>query len=166
MPEVAGGARGCRWYPRGVQRPWVGTPRSAFHCHCVAPGGLTAPGKGMNGGGKAVVEREQTDAPAHLTRPVGCCAWDAMPRADQVGQDICMTLYCKGGRHPTPVSTTGKGHREPAVWRRHLCVQGGSWGASVSSPTALCVFCPILTPTPSLSLGFLLPQLLCTCLFF
>lgn len=60
MPDVVvcGGACADGIWGWGVGRPWVGSPGSASFCLFVAPGDPTAPGKGMNAGEKAVVERE------------------------------------------------------------------------------------------------------------
>ena len=120
----------------GVRRPWIGTPGSASPCPFVSPGGLTASGKGMNGGGKKGVGGEYGtgDASAHLPRPRG-----AVSGTDQVGQGSYVTLFCRR-RHPAPVSATGERQKGAQRLEGHLQVQGGSRGGS----TSLCLLSPFL----------------------
>lgn len=62
--------------------------------------GPTAPGKGMNGGRKAVAKSGSV-SPVTLLPPY-LVLRGTVPGVDQVRQGICTTLSCRGGKTPNP----------------------------------------------------------------
>lgn len=137
----------------GVRRPWIGTPGFASPCPFVAPCGLTASGKGMNGGGKVGGEYGTGESSAHLPRPRG-----AVSGADQVGQGSYVTLFCRRRKTPNPsLCHRGKAEGGPEA--------GGTPtgpGCFSGWPHLSVPFGPVLTFThpPSLCDS---SQVLCTC---